>query len=268
MKKKMVCFLIFVLAFTFVLTGCGNKATDSEDNSLSYVQEKGEFILGLDDSFPPMGFRGDNEEIVGFDIDMAKEVAERLGVELKLQPIDWDSKILSLNKKDIDCIWNGLTITDERKEKVEFSNPYLANRQVIVVLEGSDVDKKEDLVGKVVSVQAGSSGKEAVEADSETLDSLKELREFANYTEALLDLSAERTEAVVIDEIVARYYISKKPGEYEVVTDDFGSEEYGIGFRKSEIKLAEEVNKILGEMKNDGTSAKISEKWFGEDIVK
>jgi polar amino acid transport system substrate-binding protein len=268
MKKKIVLGIAIALSIASVFAGCSKSENSAQDESLKYIQENQELILGLDDSFPPMGFKDENGEIVGFDIDMAKEVASRMGVELKLQPIDWDSKVLSLDKKDIDCIWSGLTITEERKENIEFSNAYLENRQVIIVLADSAIDTKNDLKDKVVSVQAGSSGKDAVSSESDVLDTFKELREFSNYTEALLDLSAGRTDAVVIDEIVGRYYMSKKAGEYKVATEDFGGEEYGIGFRKGEILLTEEVNKILQEMKEDGTSATISEKWFGEDIVK
>ncbi len=268
MKKKLGLVLAGVMIIAGIFAGCGNNQAAEGDNSLKYIQDKGTIVLGLDDSFPPMGFRDESGEIVGFDIDLAKEVAGKLGVKLELQPIDWDAKVLSLNNKDIDLIWNGLTITDERKEKVEFTDPYLANSQIIIVDVDSDIDTKSDLKDKIIGVQLSSSGQDAVTADEDTTASLKELRKYATYPEALLDLKAGRTDAVVIDEVVGRYYISKKPGEYKVATEDFGAEEYGIGFRKGEVELVEEVNKILKEMKEDGTSAEISEKWFGEDIVK
>jgi polar amino acid transport system substrate-binding protein len=269
MKRKIIFLLIGILIIGLIATGCGSNQTETgnEDQSLEEIKEKENFILGLDDSFPPMGFRDEKGDIVGFDIDLAQEVAKRLGVKLEVKPIDWDGKVLSLNNKDIDVIWNGLTITEERKQEIEFSDPYLENRQIIIVREDSDIDTKADLAGTAVGVQLGSSGEDALNADEETVKTLKDVTKYSNYTEALLDLKAGRVEAVVIDEVVGRYYIAKRPGEYKVAKDDFGDEEYGIGFRKGDIAFKDAVNKALNEMKEDGTTAKISEKWFGEDIV-
>lgn len=267
--KKLGIFSAVIFVVIMLMAGCASKATSDQegDKSLEEIKNNGKFILGLDDSFPPMGYTDESGEIVGFDIDLAKEVAKRMGVELELKPIDWDGKVLSLNNKDIDVIWNGLTITEERKEKIGFSKPYLNNRQIIIVNSDSDIDTKADLAGKIVAVQLGSSGQDALVADTETEKSLKEIRKFSSYTEALMDLKAGRVDAVVIDEIVGRYYIAKKPGEYKVAKDDFGKEEYGVGFRLGDTSFINEVNKVLDEMKADGTAAEISKKWFGEDIV-
>ncbi|MCT4621644.1 MAG: amino acid ABC transporter substrate-binding protein [Marinisporobacter sp.] len=279
MKKKMMLLLIGLLMMSMMLAGCGAKETakadeseqtkvsEEKDSSLEEIKEKGEFVLGLDDSFPPMGFRDEKGDVVGFDIDLAKEVAKRMGVELKIQPIDWDGKVLSLNNKDIDVIWNGLTITEERKKQIGFSKVYIENRQVIVTGADSDIETKKDLATKMVAVQLGSSGEDALNADTETVSAVKEVVKFSNYTEALLDLKAGRVDAVVIDEIVGRYYLSKRPGEYKVAKEDFGREGYGIGFRKDDAAFIDEVDQILDEMKKDGTTAEISKKWFGEDIV-
>ncbi|QZY56205.1 amino acid ABC transporter substrate-binding protein [Crassaminicella profunda] len=281
MKKKIMFLFIAVMMMSMVLSGCGAKETskaDSEsaqetkvseekDGSLEEIKEKGELVLGLDDSFPPMGFRDEKGEIVGFDIDLAKEVAKRMGVELKTQPIDWDGKVLSLNNKDIDVIWNGLTVTEERKKQIGFSQYYIENRQVIVVQADSDIETKKDLTEKIVAVQLGSSGEDALNADVDTVNSTKEVVKFSNFPEALLDLQAGRVDAVVIDEIVGRYYMSKRPGTYKVAKEDFGKEGYAIGFRKGDTAFMNEVDQILDEMKKDGAAAEISKKWFGEDIV-
>ncbi|NLY44140.1 MAG: amino acid ABC transporter substrate-binding protein [Clostridiaceae bacterium] len=253
-----------------VLTACSGAAPKApKDGSLETIKKAGKIVIGLDDSFPPMGFRDENNEIVGFDIDMAKEAAKRIGVEPVFQPIDWNSKELELQGKKIDLIWNGLTITEERKKQMAFTEPYLENRQIIVVKAGSDIKTKKDLAGKVVGLQEGSSSLQALEKDEETLNSLKEEpRQYSNNNEALLDLSIGRIDAVVVDEVVGRYYISKKPGEYEILEEHFGSEEYGVGLRLEDKALLNELQRILNEMKKDGTSAKISQKWFGEDVVK
>lgn len=265
MKKIAIAFLVLVLSTTLLLA---NGAQEKNiDRSLEYIQEKGTFILGLDDSFPPMGFRDESGEIAGFDIDLAKEVCKRMGVELVFQPIDWDAKILDLNSKNIDVIWNGLTITDERLEKIDFSKPYIANRQIIIVQADSGIDLKKDLAGKSVGFQMGSSAEDAINADAATAASFAESFKYQDNIQALMDLEAGNIDAVVVDEILGRYYIAKKPGVYAVATDYFEEEEYGIGFRKGEKAFVAEVDRIIDEMVADGTAAKISQKWFGEDIL-
>ncbi|HOV63007.1 MAG TPA: amino acid ABC transporter substrate-binding protein, partial [Spirochaetia bacterium] len=238
--------------------------SETADTSLAKIKEKGNFVLGLDDSFPPMGFRDDSGNIVGFDIDLAKEAAKRMGVDVVLKPVDWDGVLLSLKKGDIDVIWNGLTITESRKEQIAFSKPYLENRQIIVVKGDSSIQKKADLAGKTVGLQMGSSSEEALASDATTASSLKEVRKYSNNVEALLDLAAGRIDAVVVDEIVGRYYIAKKPGEYKVLSENFGTESYGVGIRKEDVSFRTELDRVLDEMKKDGTADEISRNWFGE----
>lgn len=262
--RAAVCGIAFLLLTIGVWAG---GSQESGQTTLAKIQEQGSFVLGLDDSFPPMGFRGESGDIVGFDIDLAKEVADRMGVELKLRPVDWDGVILSLNKGDIDLIWNGMTITESRQEKIDFSEPYLANRQIVIVGADSDIASKADLAGKKVGVQMGSSSETAISREPDVMDSFDQLKKYADNVVALLDLQAGRVDAVVVDEIMGRYYIAKKPGVYEVMGEDFGREEYGIGFRQEDDAFRRKVNAILNEMRADGTAAEISEEWFGEDIV-
>lgn len=254
MKKIFTLILVLVTA-TLLISGCGGG-------------EKKKVVVGLDDNFPPMGFRDDKNELVGFDIDMAKEATKRMGMEVEFKPIDWNSKEAELNGKRVDLLWNGLTITEKRKENILFSNPYMENRQIIIVNANSPVKTKADLAGKVVGTQEGSSSVEAVEKEAATLKSFKELKKYGDNIAALLDLKTGRLDAVVVDEVVGRYYIAKKPGEYVVLNDNFGSEEYGVGLRKEDKALLEKLQKVLDEMKKDGTSAAISKKWFGAEIVK
>ncbi|WP_333593397.1 amino acid ABC transporter substrate-binding protein [Anaerospora hongkongensis] len=254
MRKVMSFILIGLLAMT-LLTGCGGT-------------EKKKLVVGLDDNFPPMGFRDDKNTIVGFDVDMAKEAAKRLGMEVEFKPIDWNSKEAELSSKRIDMLWNGLTITEKRKQNILFSSPYMENRQIIIVAAGSAIKSKADLAGKVVGAQDGSSSVEAVEKDADTLKSFKEFKKFPDNVAALMDLKTGRLDAVVVDEIVGRYYTSKKSGEYAILTEHFGSEEYGVGLRKEDKELQIKLQKALDDMKKDGTSANISKKWFDADIVK
>jgi len=286
MKKGTILFLTLLLVFTLALTGCfgsqNNAAqqpaqqneqqdeqqpAENKDTSWEDIKARGYFIVGLDDSFPPMGFRDEKNEIVGFDIDLAKAAAEKMGIEVKFQPIVWTNAILELNNKNVDVIWNGMTITEERKQKINFSKPYLANRLIIITQADSPINTKADLAGKKVAVQAGSSAADAVKADPEALKSFGELVEFGTYTEALMDVSAGRMDAVIIDEVVGRYYIAKEPTRYKVLEDHYGSEEYGIGFRKSDAAFQAELQKAVDALIEDGTAKAISEKWFGADIV-
>ncbi len=267
MFKKTSLLMVMVLIIGLLAAGCGTaKEPVAEDTSLADIQAKGVFILGLDDAFPPMGFRGESGEIEGFDIDLANEVAKRMGVKVQLQPIDWTAKEMEINNKNIDVIWSGLTITPEREAALTFSQPYLGNKQVIVVLEASTIDEKSDLAGKKVGVQLDSSGQAAVEKETAILDSFGEFLKFDTYTTALLDLKNGTIDAVVGDEILIKYMMTKDPGTFKVASDNFGDELYGVGFRKADISFAAEVNKQFNAMIADGKAAEISTKWFGEDI--
>ena len=225
-------------------------------------------VVGLDDNFPPMGFRDEKNELVGFDIDMAKEAAKRLGVEVVFKPIDWSAKEAELSGKRVDALWNGLTITEERKQNILFTAPYMENHQIIVVPAGSAIKAKADLAGKVVGAQEGSSAVDAIKKEEAVFKSFKELKTFGDNVTALMDLTTGRLEAVVVDEVVGRYYVAKKPDQYAVLEDNFGTEEYGVGLRKDDSALLAGLQKALDEMKADGSAARISTEWFGKDIIK
>ena len=265
MKIRLLSILTLILAISFI-AGCGKDAP--KDNSLEQVKAKGYFILGLDDEFPPMGFRGKkNNEITGFDIDLAKEVAKRMGVELKIKPVAWDGIILSLNKGDIDVVWNGMTITEERQKKIAFTKPYLNNQQIIMVQKDSKIQSIEDIKGKIVGLQLGSSSETALNSQKDLLKKLKEVKKYENNTLALMDLAAGRSDAVVVDEIVGRWNMAKKPGTFKVLKDSLGKELYGVGIRKNDITFKEALDKALDEIKSDKAGENISKKWFGENIL-
>lgn len=262
MKK----FVSLLLALVLMLTCCAAFADAASDDSLQKILDKGQLIMGLDDSFPPMGYRDENGEIVGFDVDVAREVCNRLGVELVLQPISWDAKVLELNGGNIDCIWNGFTITDELKEQLTFSKPYLANTQVIVVRGDSEAQTLADLAGKNLGVQAGSSAVVALDANPEFRDSVT-VNEFKDNMTAMLDLENGGLDAVLVDVIVAGYYFSQHDSDFRMLDEALATEEYGVGFRKDDLALVNKVNELLNEMAADGTLAEISTKWFSSDIT-
>lgn len=257
MKKIIVAVLVLVMA-GLLIAGCGST-------------EKKKIVIGLDDNFPPMGFRDDKNNLVGFDIDLAKEAAKRLGMDVEFKPIDWNSKEVELNSKRIDMIWNGLTVTEKRQENILFSNPYMDNKQIIVVLTNSPVKTKADLAGLIVGTQEGSSSVDSIEKEPQVAKSFKELKKYPDNIAAFMDLKAGRVGAIVLDEIVARFYITKqlkKGDEYRVLDEDFGSEKTAVGLRKGDTELQKKLQKALDDMKKDGTSAKISKEWFGVDLVK
>lgn len=265
MKKLVVIFLAVLMMAGLVLSGC-NQNTEGEDKSWEKVMDKGEFIMGLDDSFPPMGFRNEKDEITGYDVDLAKEVCSRLGIKLVLQPINWDAKEQELNTGKIDCIWNGFTINDERKENLLFTKPYMNNRQVVVVKADSNYSELTDFDGKKLGLQSASSAADALAGAKDFKDNLKEVVEFKNNMMALMDLEAGGVDAVLMDEIVARYYIQMQEKAYKVIEESLASEEYGIGFRKNDESLMQKFQETLEAMVKDGKVAEISQKWFGKDI--
>jgi polar amino acid transport system substrate-binding protein len=256
--KRFFCAALCLAAFA--------AASFAADTSLKAVNSKGKLVLGLDDAFPPMGYRDANNEIVGYDIDLAKEAAKRLGVQLVTQPIDWNSKEQELNTGKIDCIWNGFTITDERAKAMAFTKPYLKNAQVVVVKKGSGYTSLASLKGKKAGLQAGSSAADALEGAKDFRASLKQVIEFKDNLTALMDLEARGVDAVVMDLIVANDNIKRSGKAYEILSESLSPENYGVGFRKGDLELRDAVQAALEAMAKDGTIAKISTKWFGSDI--
>lgn len=274
MKRFLTLVLLVTTIFSLMLTGCGGSAPASSnagetesDKSWDKVKEKGEFVLGLDENFPPMGFRDENNEITGFDVDLAKEVCSRLGIELKIQPINWDTKEQELNTNNIDCIWNGFTVTEERKEKLLFTKPYMNNRQVLVVMNDTSSANLADLEGKKVGLQSASSAADALGSAKEFKNKLKQIVEFKDNMTALMDLEKGGIDAVLMDEIVARYYIQMKNKGYKVLDESLASEEYAVGFRKNDTALMQKFQETLEAMAKDGKVEEISSKWFGKDIT-
>ena len=262
MKKIFALCMMLVLAVT-ALAGCGSNSAQKE--------EAKKIVVGLDDSFPPMGFKDEKNEIVGFDIDLAKEVAKRLGREVEFKAIDWNSKEAELKSGRVDILWNGLDITDKRKENMLFSEPYMDNRKIVFVAKNGklSVAGEADLAGKTIGTQSGGTTEEYFENKPELKSSMKEVKYYPDYINAFMDLENGRLDAVVGDEIIGRYYISKHPDEIQAIDTVIGTvSQFGIAFRKDDQKLRDEVQKVFDEMKADGTVAKISEKWFAKDITK
>lgn len=257
MKKKS---MLVMGIMSFMLMACGmNEGNQTSDEKT--------FVMGLDDTFAPMGFKDDNGNIVGFDVELAKEVAKRNNYEVIFQNIDWDFKETELNNGTIDCIWNGYSVTEDRKKEVQFSKSYMENRQIVIVLKDSGIKTLTDLKDKVLSVQKNSSAYEAVCKDTAFVETLanKEVIMFDTNNDCFMDLEAGRSDAIVVDETLARYYMKQQDNDiYYVLEENFGTEEYAVGFRKEDNELREMVDTTLEEMKQDGTFDQIKANWFEE----
>lgn len=262
--KKLWTLVLMMVAVVALMAACGSTA--EKDEKADQNSSKKEIVIGVDDKFAPMGFRDENNELVGFDIDYAKAAIEKMGYTVKFQPIDWKTKETELSSGRIDLIWNGYTITDERKEKVLFTKPYLENAQVVVTLIDSEIQSLEDLDGKVVGLQALSSALDALNANP-IASKVKNVTEFADNVLALTDLKNGRVDAVVIDEVVMNYYMAQEEGTFVILDEHLAPEQYGIGVKKGNEALLEELQAALDELNEDGTAAKISEEWFGEDKI-
>lgn len=281
MKKRFVsAALAAVMALSMTACGSSNSAaeTTAADTEAAESQAEettaeeakttdgGTLIVGFDQDFPPMGFVGDDGEYTGFDLELAQEVAKRLGLEYKAQPIAWDSKDMELESGNIDCIWNGFTMTG-REVDYTWTEPYMANQQVFVVANDSDINSQADLAGKIVEVQADSSAEAALKEAPELTATFKELLTTADYNTAFMDLEQGAVDAIAMDVIVAGYQIQQRNADFKILDDSLSEEEYGVGFKKGNTELRDKVQSTLEEMAEDGTLQEVSEKWFSKDVT-
>ena len=257
MKKRSLAVLMAGVMAASMMTGVVSVYADADSKTLT---------VGFDAQYPPFGYKDDNGEYVGFDLDLAQEVCDNLGWELVKKPINWDSKDMELNSGSIDCIWNGFTMNG-REDDYTFSEPYVDNSQVIVVAEDSGIDKLTDLAGKTVDVQTDSSAEAALKEATELTATFKELLTTADYNTAFMDLEQGAVDAIAMDVIVAGYQIQQRNADFKILDDSLSEEEYGVGFKKGNTELRDKVQSTLEEMAEDGTLQEVSEKWFSKDVT-
>ena len=269
MKKRATLLLALAMLATTVLAGCGSKEDKSADNKKedkkeAKVENDDEtLIVGFDASFPPYGYKDDDGEYVGFDLELAQEVCDRNDWKLVKQPIDWDAKDMEIDSGTIDCIWNGFTMNG-REDEYTWSDPYIDNKQVIVVATDSGINSFDDLSGKLVETQADSSALAALQGDQKELaGTFGSLTEIAEYNTAFMDLESGACDAIAMDIGVAYYQINsrKNPDDYKVLDEEIASEQYAVGFKLGNEELRDKVQATLDEMAEDGTVAKIAEKY-------
>ncbi|KRO22261.1 glutamine ABC superfamily ATP binding cassette transporter, substrate binding protein [Lactiplantibacillus fabifermentans DSM 21115] len=255
------------------LSGCENVKTraDTQD-TWAKIKKRGYVIVGLDDSFVPMGFREKSGKLVGYDVDLARAVFKLYGIKISFQTIDWSMNATELRNGTIDLIWNGYTKNAQREKVVAFSNTYLKNKQVLVSLKKNHINSFNDMTGKTLGVQSGSSGYESLENNPTLLKNKianKTPIQYDTFTNAFLDLNAGRIKGLLIDSVYANYYIKHESNsaDYNETQGTFKSEDFAVGMRKGDKTMRKKINAGLKELKANGTLAKINKKWFGNQKV-
>ena len=272
-KRKGILGLLTLVGMAVMsLAGCTQLASNpTVDNWDKYQQQKS-ITVGFDNTFVPMGFEEKNGNYAGFDIELAQYVSKKLGITVHFQPIDWDMKETELQNGTIDAIWNGYSATDERREKVAFTIPYMQNTQILVVKKTSGIHSVEDMTGKVLGAQNGSSGMLDFEEHPEVLKNRvkgEDADQYQSVNEAIIDLKNDRIDALLIDRVYADYYLTTEgiADEYDTIPSGFESESFAVGVRPADKKLLEALNEAFKELYQEGIFQQISQKWFGEDVA-
>jgi len=253
-KKYLGTLGVVLIAMTVALTGCGKGGTKSDV-----------LRVGLDNVTPPMEFTDDKGETIGFDIDLANAIGEKLGKKVEIIPTAWDGIFMALKANKFDCIISDVSITEERLKEFAFSKPYINNSQSIVTAANSTITSPEDLKDKKVGVVPNSTGEEAANKLVEKIPF--EIKKYDQTIQFFSDLKIGRIDALVTDIVTARYYVNTDKESYKVAVGDLNNEPLGICFKKDNTQLRDEVQKAIDALKEDGTLKSISEKWCGEDLV-
>ena len=271
-RKGILGFLTLVGMAVMSLAGCTQLASNPKVDNWDKYQQQKSITVGFDNTFVPMGFEEKNGNYAGFDIELAKYVSKKLGIQVHFQPIDWDMKETELQNGTIDAIWNGYSATDERREKVAFTIPYMQNTQILVVKKTSGIHSVEDMTGKVLGAQNGSSGMLDFEEHPEVLKNRVkggDADQYQSVNEAIIDLKNDRIDALLIDRVYADYYLTTEgiADEYDTIPSGFESESFAVGVRPADKKLLEALNQAFKELYQEGVFQQISQKWFGEDVA-
>ena len=272
-KRKGILGLLTLVGMAVMsLAGCTQLASNPKVDNWDKYQQQKSITVGFDNTFVPMGFEEKNGNYAGFDIELAQYVSKKLGITVHFQPIDWDMKETELQNGTIDAIWNGYSATDERREKVAFTIPYMQNTQILVVKKTSGIHSVEDMTEKVLGAQNGSSGMLDFEEHPEVLKNRVkggDADQYQSVNEAIIDLKNDRIDALLIDRVYADYYLTTEgiADEYDTIPSGFESESFAVGVRPADKKLLEALNQAFKELYQEGIFQQISQKWFGEDVA-
>lgn len=264
--------IVVLLCFIFVLSACSTKTSKEKNDNWSQYKSEKSITIGFDNTFVPMGFKDKSGKTTGFDIDLANAVFSEYGIKVKWQPINWDLKETELKNGKIDLIWNGYSITNERKEKVSFSNTYMKNEQVLVTKKTSNITSFSEMKGKTLGAQSGSSGYDTFISNPTILKDIvkdKDATQYETFTQALIDLKNNRIDGLLIDKVYANYYLEKEGvlNQYNIIKSDYPGEDFAVGARKSDKILINKIDKAFKKLYQTGKFQEISNKWFGEDIA-
>jgi polar amino acid transport system substrate-binding protein len=255
--------------FLVLLVGCEKSEQKGSDQWPRIKKEK-KVIVGLDDTFAPMGFKEKNGKIVGFDVDLARATFKHYGIKVDFKSIDWDVKEKELENKTIDLIWNGYSKNEQREKVQLFSEPYMRNDQVLVVARKSGINFFEQMKGKNLGTQRGSASYDALMNQPKVLKTYinEELVLYDEFNSGFLDLEAGRVNGLLVDKVFAKYYLNQasKLKKYRLIEGEFKSEDFAVGARKSDKELIAKINESLNELHKNGKFQKISKKWFGDDV--
>lgn len=268
MKKKLLA--VVAVAATLALSAVMLAGCSGGDQKADSAAKDGQFTLtvGFDQSYPPYGYVGDDGQFTGFDLELAKAVAEKMGWNLKLEPIDWDAKDALINSGSINCIWNGFTM-EGREDGYTFSEPYMYNEQMVVVKSGSDIKTLEDLKGKIVLTQVDSAALHVLEDEKgqkALADTFKELQTIGDYNNAFMQLESGMVDAVACDLSIASYQMAAKSDAY-VKLGVLAPENYAVGFKKGDTELAKQVTDALKQLDEEGFVKQLCEKYKDQGIT-
>ena len=268
MNKKIIFILTVTLtAFLMISAVSAGDMFDffnSDEADDSNTDDK--FIVGFNGQFPPFGYKGENGEFTGFDIDLAKEVCKRNNWTFRAQPIiDWNTKQLELNSNEIDCIWSEFTV-DGREDDYTWSEPYFNNTPVVIVKSDSNINSFDDLKGKPVEIQIGTAALQSIKNDTRLNSTFKDITEVDTYDTAMMDLESGVCEGVVADNGIAYYIVAEKYPDCKILNESISHEKYGVGFKKGNTELRDQVQKTLDEMYKDGTVDKIAQNYSKYNI--
>ena len=270
MKNKSLLLVIAITVLAaFVLGACGGAANDSAgDSSAASSNESSDiFKVGIDDTYPPMEYKDESGNNAGFDIELATEIAKRLGKKIEFVPTAWSAIFTGLSSGKYDCIISSLSITEDRKKTITYTRPYIENSQVMVVqIDNNDIKSEKDLGGKIVAVQMGTTSDDSCQEFMKTTP-FKDYKQYEAMTEALNELKIGRVDALACDLVVAKYFVARDKESFKIVPTTLPLEPIAVGFRKENQAEADKVDKVIEEIMNDGTLKAISEKWFKEDMT-
>lgn len=269
--KKLIIALSIILA-GLILVACAQTTKEKNSDQWDTFVKNKKIVIGFDNTFVPMGFKNEEGENVGFDIDLANAVFAEYGIKVDWKPITWSMKEAELENGTIDLIWNGYSVTDERKQKVLFSDIYMETEEVLIVKKDSGIAKLSDMADKVIGAQAASSGYEAFISNPEVLKDIvkdKDAVQYSTFTQAFIDLENDRIDALLVDKVYANYYLAQKneTQNYRMLSADLESGDFAVGARKADVTLVKKINEGFKKLYKEGKFQEISQKWFHEDTA-